>query len=249
MARMRWFYRLDGTRVQVNQYEWAKRKAAQAAAVARSGRIYYEDSRGRPQALNQREYADRLRKREAARLGHRRRRARQAINQAEREQRPPRQDLGCWDIDTGRDVSEMFGRVIDAGRALAEQSSRPGVIVAEVTIDGERAADIPIGTVADGVEYGDWRTIQELAEDGPRERVRMLGEDDWRVRIVRLIRGRESRYTSSMVRDLAVGDEALSDLRGNDGEKLPSERLDDQAGDPDEPVVVCVVLRIVWGRR
>lgn len=236
MARLRWFYRLDGSRVQVNQYEWAKRKAAQAAAVARSGRIYYEDSRGRPQALTQREYADRLRRREAARLGHRRRRAQQAIDQAEREQRPPRQDLGCWDISTGRDVSEMFGQVIDAGRQLAAQSTRAGVIVAEVTIDGERAADIPIGTVADGVEDGDWR------------RLTALGEDDWRVRIVRLIRGRESRYTSSMVRDLAVPDEALSELRGPDGEKLPAERLDDQ-GDPDEPVRVCIVLRIVWGRR
>lgn len=249
MARMRWFYRLDGTRVQVNQYDWAKRKAAQAAAVARSGRIYYEDSRGRPQALTQREYADRLRKREAARLGHRRQRARRAIRQAEAEQRPPTQDLGCWTISTGRDVSDMYSDIIDAGDALAEQSPRAGVIVAAVTIDGEMVAEIPIGTVADGVEYGDWRTIQELAEDGPRERVRMLGEDDWRVRIVRLIRGRESRYTSSMVRDLAVGEEALSELRGPDGEKLPSERLDDQAGDPDEPVIVCVVLRIVWGRR
>jgi hypothetical protein len=237
MARMRWFYRLDGSRVQVNQYDWAKRKAAQAAAVARSGRIYYEDSRGRPQALTQREYADRLRRREAARLGHRRRRARQAIDQAEREQRPPRQDLGCWDIITGRNVSEMFGQVIDAGRDLAEQSSRPGVIVAEVTINGERAADIPIGTVADGVEDGEWR------------RITVLGEDDWRVRIVRLIRGRESRYTSSMVRDLAVPDEALSELRGPDGEKLPSERLDENQGDPDAPVRVCIVLRIVWGRR
>lgn len=237
MARMRWFYRLDGTRVQVNQYEWAKRKAAQAAAVARSGRIYYEDSRGRPQALTQREYADRLRKREAARLGHRRQRARRAIRQAEAEQRPPTQDLGCWTISTGRDVSRMFAEIIDAARALAEQSAWPGVIVAAVTINGELAAEIPIGTVDDGVEDGEWR------------RLTTLGEDDWRVRIVRLIRGRESRYTSSMVRDLAVGDEALSELRGPDGEKLPSERLDDQAGDPDEPVTVCVVLRIVWGRR
>ena len=198
MARLRRFYRLDGSYSRVNPAEYARRTKLQQAAVKRSGLHWFRNTKGRPAALT----LDQLKRRQGWR------------DQAKR-QRPPgssrfrtpapvpapgalppppapagRFPLPTATIRTGADLSAWISRVVDRTEAaiaatgpvralwsldLRMEIHKPGQPPETV----ERR--IPI-TVTSGKVGGGWLgTVATEAGEA-------LADDDWRRRLITDIR-------------------------------------------------------------
>ena len=195
MARLRRFWRLDGTYAKVTASEYERRTKLQRAAVERRGLHWWRNSRGRPAALT----LTALRRRQ----GWREQAKRQRPPGSKQFRKPPppppappgagRFPLPGATLESGADIAAWVSRTVEAiDAAIARVGPVTAVWSLDLRMDVHRPGRatetierrIPVAVTAGESVGGGWLLASGERVLGTLYGGGVLDPDDWRRRII-----------------------------------------------------------------
>jgi len=185
VARRRRFYRLDGSYALVTPEEWERRSKLQAAAVARSGRVLWTGSRGRPVAFepDAPELSKRRKLRSTAKAREERRRVTGSPAPPPPKPPAPPEDeyLGQWRIGEAEDMAPLIAYIVDVGHDILSRARVPIMIRLDVDFEDVDGTVLARRSYPLGVASGRARDFDAHALDGLWRGYTDLREQaDWR---------------------------------------------------------------------